>query len=311
MRLVPRLCLGLLATLTAAACGGQGPAGNGAGASHVLLSDDAFPYWRLRSVDIYVVSVAASLSADTGGSGATGGDFVTIAAPARRINVLALQNGVTDELGTVNLPQGAISPVRMVIDTDSSSITLRDGRILTGGSTPGITWQFTTARPTLNALVHEQIDVPDTGAVIVVDFDVGQSFIPRQVIDSTSGDSGFIFAPMLRAADANRTGSISGMVLAQSSDGPPIADASLQLYFGYAGAAENTWYRQATTTTGTGGTFRFSFVRRSSSWDGRWAGWTYIVTVDPPPGSGLSRVLVSNLEVKARQDTTLGTVVLP
>ena len=139
MRSMSRWWFGVFVTL-AAACG-VGPTGNTTGTSHVLLADDPFPYYRLKGVDIYVVSVAASLSADTGGSGAPGGEFVTVATPARRINVLALQNGVTEELGAADLPTGAISAVRMVIDTDSSSITLRDGRVLTGSSTPGVSWQ--------------------------------------------------------------------------------------------------------------------------------------------------------------------------
>src|SRR5207237_1213624 len=136
------------------------------------------------------------------------GQFVTLATPNRRINLLALQNGITDELGTVALPSGAISAVRMVIDTDSSSITLKNGTKLTGNSTPGIHWQSSAGRPTLNALIQEQILVPKTGAVVVIDYDVGQAFIPPQELDPASRDSGFIFSPVLRAADATRTGSI-------------------------------------------------------------------------------------------------------
>ena len=37
------------------------------GSTHVLLTDDPFPFYRVSRVDLYVVSVAVSLSADTGG----------------------------------------------------------------------------------------------------------------------------------------------------------------------------------------------------------------------------------------------------
>jgi hypothetical protein len=37
----------------------------------------------------------------------------------------------------------------------------------------------------------------------------------------------------------------------------------------------------------------------------------YIVSVDPPVGSGLGRKLVPNLSVTAAAETTTGTVVLP
>src|SRR6185503_15118482 len=137
-------------TLGMVACGTTDPggvAGDPTNATHTLLTDDPFPYDRIARVDLFIVSVSASLTADTSGAG----NFVTLATPNRRINLLALQNGVTDELGTAMLPSGAITAVRMVIDTDSSSITLKNGLTLTGKSTPGIQWQSSAGRPVLNA----------------------------------------------------------------------------------------------------------------------------------------------------------------
>src|SRR4051812_16644874 len=68
--------------------------------TRTVLTDDPFPYDRVARVDLYVVSVSASLSADT--SAAAGGDFITLAAPHRKINLLGLQGGLTDELGTAS-----------------------------------------------------------------------------------------------------------------------------------------------------------------------------------------------------------------
>src|ERR1051325_2282184 len=99
----------------------QPAAAGGDKMTRTLLTDAPFPYYRVARVDLYVISVSASLTPDT----STSSGFVTLATPNRRINVLALQNGVTDELGAVTLPKGAITAVRMVIDTDSSSITLK------------------------------------------------------------------------------------------------------------------------------------------------------------------------------------------
>ncbi len=181
------------------ACGSNGvTVPPGAKPTRTLLTDGPFPYYRVARVDLYLVSASASLSPDTGRSGT----FVTLATPNRRVNLIALQSGVTDELGAVTLPSGAITAVRLVIDTDSSSITLKDGRVLTSSSTPGIHWQSSAGRPVLNATIEEQILVPDTGAVVVIDYDVGMAFIPPQEVDPTSTDSGFIFSPVLRAADA-------------------------------------------------------------------------------------------------------------
>jgi hypothetical protein len=307
-----RRSIGLIAVLTAAAssCGREAvePSTN---LTRILLTDDPFPYHRVARVDLFVVSVAASLVPDTGSANG----FVTLATPNRHINVLALQNGVTEELGTVTLPSGAITAVRMVIDTDQSSITLKDGTVLTGRSTPGIDWQSSAGRPTLNALIHEQILVPDTGGVVVIVYDVGKAFIPVQELDPASTDSGFVFSPVLHAADATRTGSIAGTVRARSSAGDPVEDASLRLYLGNPAEPENTWLVLATAKTDATGAFRFSYVTRSAHWAALPGTYpfprAYIVAVDPPPGSGLGRVLLPNLTVSAGEETAAGTVVLP
>ena len=279
------------------------------GTTRTLITDAPFPFDRVARVDLYVVSVSASLSADTGSTG----NFVTLATPRRRINLLALQNGVTDELGTVTLPTGAITSVRMMIDTDSSSITLKNGSVLTGTSTPGIQWQSSAGRPTLNALIHEQITVPSTGAEVVIDFDVGKAFIPPQEIDPSSTDSGFIFSPVLRAADAKRTGRITGTVRALTANGSPIADAALRLYLGDPSTPENTWSVLQTGKTAADGSFTLSFVTTSAHWATlpAQAGKTYIVAVDAPRGSGRGRMLVPNLMVTAGANTSAGTIVVP
>jgi hypothetical protein len=279
------------------------------GTTSTVLTDDPFPYSRVSSVDLFVVSVSASVSADTSASAS----FVTLATPNRRINLLGLQNGITEELGTAALPKGAITAVRLVIDTDLSSITLKSGAVLTGRSTPGIHWQSSAGRPVLNALLHENILVPDTGAVVVVDYDVGQAFIAPQEIDPTSTDSGFIFSPVLRATDAARTGSIAGAVRARSATGGAVEDASLRLYLGTMATPQNTWTVLATAKTDATGAFRFAYVTRSSYWSAiaAQAGKSYIVAVDPPAGSGLGRVVVPNLTVTPGTEVPLGTLVLP
>jgi alpha-tubulin suppressor-like RCC1 family protein len=300
---------------TAAACRDLGPHGGQAGGStRVLLTDDPFPYDRLSRVDLYVVSVSASLTADTGGIGGdtTGSNFITIARPERRFNILALQGETTAELGSVNMPAGAYKAVRMVIATDSSSITLKDGRILTGTSKPGIQWQSSTGRPVLKALVAEQLAVPDTGAVIVIDFDAASSFLPVQVMDPGSTDSSFIFTPFLHAVDAARTGSVSGTVRALTTAGAPIADASVQLYLGNSGTPENTWQRLSSGKSDATGAFKLSYVTRSAWWaQTAWGPMTYVVAVDPPHGAGLGRTMMPNVTVNARQDVALGVLVLP
>jgi hypothetical protein len=300
---------GCMAALLLSLLGCSDPASHhpgGDNATRVLLTDAPFPFDNVERVDVYVVSVSASLSADT----SAGGSFITLAAPNRKIDLLALQNGVTDQLGELELPEGVITAVRLVIDTDLSSITLKDGTVLTGSSTPGIAWQSSAGRPVLNALIHEQIQVPDTGGTVVIDFDVGKAFLTPQEIDPASTDEGFIFSPVLHAADGTRTGSIAGVV---RSGGGFVEDASLRLYVGNPADAENTWSVLGTAHTDATGAFKFSFVTSSEYWAGLPAhtSSTYIVAVDPPSDLGAERVLVPNVIVTVGHETELGTIVLP
>jgi Domain of unknown function (DUF4382) len=250
--------------------------------------------------------VSGSLTPDTSAAGS----FVTMATPNRTIDLLALRHGITDELGALELPEGVITAVRLTIDTDLSSITLKDGTVLTGSSTPGIAWQSSAGRPVLNALIHEQIEVPDTGGTVVIDFDVGKAFITPQEINPASTDEGFIFSPVLRAADGTKTGSIAGVV---QSGGGPVEDASLRLYLGNPADLESTWSVLGTARSDASGGFKFSFVTRSAHWSEvpAQAGNTYIVAVDPPSGLAAERALVRDVVVTAGRETALGAIELP
>lgn len=279
-----------------------------AGETRILLTDAPFPYDQVARVDIHIVSISGSLSADTSAAG----EFVTLATPDRRINLLELQNGETQELNSLKLPEGVITAVRMVIDADKSSLTLKDGTVLTGTSTPGIHWGSSAGRPTLNALVHEQIAVPDTGGAVVIDFDVGQTFFPSQDVIGSGFTDGYSFSAQLRAVDANRTGSIGGVVRAGTATGAPVPGASLRLYLGNPANPENTWYTMGTARTNASGAFTFSYVTPSEHWSAMpgHAGESYIVAVDAPSTSTLDRALMRNVTVAARTEASLGTVVL-
>jgi hypothetical protein len=136
--------------------------------------------------------------------------------------------------------------------------------------------------------------------------------VTLQELDSVSTDSSFTFMPQFRAADANRTGTITGAVRAHAAGGAPVADASVRLYIGYPLNPENTWPTLATGKTDATGTFRLSYVTRSAWWASTaWAGATYIVAVDPPAAAALGRAIVAGIDVTAKQTTSLGTVVLP
>ncbi len=146
---------------------------------------------------------SSSASLDTTPTGRT---RVTLAAPKRRFNLLDLQNGTTTMLGASAIPTGHYGAVRMVLNTDSSSITTAAGRVLAGMlSGPGIHWQSSTGTPTLYGIVQSPLGVGDNGASIVIDSDVGRSF-------QYNGNDSYTFIPWFRAVTRDATGAISGTV---------------------------------------------------------------------------------------------------
>jgi hypothetical protein len=144
------LTLGALtlgALMTMAGCADTTGEGVRAGKTRVYLTDAPFPYDSVARVDVYVVSIAASTSADTTPANR---DWVTIAQPKRRFNLLDVQNGATALLGEGALPAGRYRSVRLVLDTDSSGVTGKAGY---GAS---VNWQSSAGRPTLYALVERR-----------------------------------------------------------------------------------------------------------------------------------------------------------
>jgi len=275
----------------------------------VYLTDGPLPYDRVERVDLHIVSISVSLTADTGGVGGdtTGANFTTVAEPNRRYNILELQNGTTASLGEAELPAGLYRAVRMVLDTDSSSITMKDGSVFTGETSPGIAWQSSAGRPTLNAIVHDAMAVSDTGAIIVIDFDVGKSFFPVQAPDSLGGSAGFAFSPWMRAVNLEQTGTVGGQVYVDSAGLVPMPDATVSLLMGYADQPEGTWAVMATGGADENGLFRMAFVSPNTVFAPR----TYILRVEAPSGSIYGSLLLKDVLVEVGVVTALGALVLP
>jgi hypothetical protein len=281
------------------------PEFTGGGPTTFRLTDAPFPYDNVQRVDIYVVKVQASWAGDT--SAAATNDFITVADVNRTINVLSLENGLSDELGSANIPKGAIKAIRLIIDTDQSSITLKNGDVLTGASSPGIAWQSSAGIATLNATVEGNIAVPDEGTDVVIDFDVGRTFLDPSDVEPPCGCSGFIFSPVLRAAAVSRTGSITGSVHLGSAGGPAASEATVELKLGNPNSPANTWGTISTTRTDANGNFKFAFVSQSTLYTAVQPSWSYMVVATKASGqSGPTAVTVI-----AGADNPAGVVIVP
>jgi hypothetical protein len=279
-----RLSLALLAVATIAAACYQDDtriAPNSAGPSaKVLLTDDPFPFDSVQSVQVYIVSIALSTHPDTGTS-ADSMQWVTVAAPHRQVDLLTLQQGLTDSLGVGTVRADQYKAVLVTINVDSSA-----GIRFKSGPQAVVRWNG-SGQESYASFVEAPINIPDTGAVIVIDFDVGRSFAYNQL-----GDGAFDFFASIRAVNRGATGNISGTVTHDTSAGPvgPVANATVSAW----GGGPSNWYILSTGKTDATGHYRLAYLLPG----------TYIVGVEPPSGSNFSSALDSNVAVNRGAETT-------
>jgi hypothetical protein len=247
------LALGL-ATLAGCTTSEIGPVTTpeGEGKTSVFLTDAPFPFDRIARVDVHVREIALSPSADTS---ADAPDWVVVATPDRTFNLLDLQNGTTALLGEAVVPPAQYRAVRLVFDPGRSTLTEADGDLIatsSGPGAPGINWQAKGAQPSLYALVEEGLGIGENGEDIVLDFDVGRSFL-------YDGGAEFTFIPHLRAIVRAGSGAVTGRLL-RATDDAPIARAVVSIHLAQ-DSAGSVGPLLATTRSGADGRFTASFLR--------------------------------------------------
>jgi hypothetical protein len=237
----------LAAGLAVAACTASeiGPAGpDGRGSTAVFLTDAPFPFDRIARVDIHISAIALSPRADTS-EGLP--EWVTVATPERTFNLLDLQNGTTALLGEAEVPPGQYRAVRVTFDPERSRMTDRDG------DHPTIDWQAKGDVPSLFGLVEEPMAIDENGEDIVIDFDLGRSFLPD------SGTNGFLFVPFLRAITRAGSGGIQG-TLVNAETGDPIPLAAVSIHYAF-DSVSTVGPLVATSRADQSGAFTASFLR--------------------------------------------------
>ena len=241
-----------LALLMAAALGlgcttsETGPGGpDGSGNTAIFLTDAPFPFDVISRVDIHISEIGVSPQADT-----TIGppDWITVARPERAFNLLDLQNGATALLGEAEVPPGQYRAIRVTFDPARSSMTD------VHGGHPTINWQSKGDTPTLFGLVEEAMAIDENGEDIVIDFDVGRSFLP----DSSTG--GFLFIPFLRAITRAGSGAVEG-TLVRAEGGAPIGLAAVGIHYAYDSLTSEPGPLMATSRSDASGHFKASFLR--------------------------------------------------
>ena len=166
----------------------------------VRLTDAPFLTDSVKSVDVFVLKVegrvaeaddaAAEQNVDDGGK--TG--WQTLASPNASFNLMNLQNGVSTTIGDATLTAGTYSGLRLIIDQDKSSVTLKNGTVLNGND--GI--KFPSAG---HSGIKVQLSAPlkivgGSTTNLLVDFDVNGSFVMR---GNSIEKNGLLFKPVVKA----------------------------------------------------------------------------------------------------------------
>lgn len=197
--------VGVLAVALLAACSNGTTSSANNGTIAVQLTDAVFATDSVRSVDVFVVRVDTRMSDADSATAAKGasddsvstGGWTTLARPNQSVNLLAYQNGATLNLGSTSVPAGSYLGFRLVIDPSRSSLTLKNGAVLTSTSTPSVSFP-SASRSGIKIVLAQAVKVTsDQTTTVLVDFDLLNSFVMK---GNSIGLNGLTFKPVIKAS---------------------------------------------------------------------------------------------------------------
>jgi hypothetical protein len=190
----------LCAVAALAACDDDATSGN-TGTLVVRMTDAPFPFDSVARVDVHVLRIEARADDATESEAsdvdedASAGGWRTVAAPDASFDLLTLRGGTVANLGQATLPTGTYRGFRLVLDTERSSITLNDGTVLSGASDPGVQWP-SAGQTGVKIQLDRPVEIIDGVTTLLIDFDVGSSFVMR---GASLSQNGLLFKPVIPA----------------------------------------------------------------------------------------------------------------
>jgi hypothetical protein len=171
----------LVLAATLCGCGGSDSGGGGIGGTGVMpagtlrLAITDAPSCGYDAVNITIERVRVNASA--GASDADLGWYDIVLAPAKRIDLLTLSNGVVEELGETPLPAGKYTQLRLVLAANDAASPLSNSVVPTGGVETALT---TPSAQQSGLKLNIDIDVA-SGQVadFILDFDACKSVVKR------------------------------------------------------------------------------------------------------------------------------------
>lgn len=194
--------LPLLAAFAVSAC--ESSTEPGMARLSVLLTDAPSDYLESATVDIGAVTLRGA-----------DGTWTTVVEDGEVYDLLDLQNGVTALLGTVVIPAGTYTELRMVVQ--SATVTLLPDYQFEDGSQSMDLAVPSGASSGIKIALENADGAEEDGGVeineettLIVDFDVASNFV--MLGSPESGIKGFNFTPRLRAVVEAVAASMAGLV---------------------------------------------------------------------------------------------------
>lgn len=169
------------------------------GTLSIKLTDAPFPTDLVQEANVTIYKIEARQS-----SAHEGSPYVTLSDKELSFNLLDLTNGITANLVNLEIPAGSYNLFRLYIS--DASVVLKDGKTyelkVPSGASSG-----------LKIFVKPEIVVAGgLTAELLLDFDVSQSFVPQGNMSSPDLVTGFIFNPVIKAANVSVAGRLEGNV---------------------------------------------------------------------------------------------------
>jgi hypothetical protein len=258
------ITLATLAGITLSACGDSAGV-DGDAHIRVLLTDAAAEYIGTASVDIGAVELIPTEQGTPVLLTEDGTDGLT--------NLFELQNAATMVLAEATFAAGSYSQLRLIVE--AAHVSLTDGYEFNDGSTE-MDLIVPSGAETGIKLLLGVADADEQGPLIiatgemelVLDFDVGQSFVIQGDPETPAGINSVLFTPTIRVAVPSAAGTITGNV-STSLESVSVEGLAVMADRADKGEVEEFQTETATTTTNADGTYALHFLVPG----------TYVVTV--------------------------------
>lgn len=173
----------------------------GKGRINVLLTDAPYPIDLISSTYVTIDKVEIRQRTEAG-MDEDADSFIVVAEGEMEFDLLQLTNGITEQLGAVDLDAGYYDMIRLHV-TDAT-VVLKDGTRhdlqIPSGSSSGL-------KVKIDPVIYlEEGQTSD----VLLDFDVSRSFIVKGSL--VAGIKGFIFKPVVRGVYLGAAGRIEGSV---------------------------------------------------------------------------------------------------